>query len=148
MTSISRSQSGPGRSGPRPRVSLRGVFSWRERWSLQLMFEQALTEQSRRQDAAQRQLNSLLRTHSAGVSRLVTYVKKGVDFLRVEHQDGLVLRLTGVRKSMANQLQASAARDQVELVHGSAREVVYEIRDSHDRRTVLRLAGIRVERDR
>jgi hypothetical protein len=138
---------GVGRTSRRRRVSLRGVMSLRERWSLLLMLEQALSDHVRQQQAEQRQLNSLLKTPSAVSRRLVTYVRKGVDCLRVEHQDGLVLRLSGVKNAMAYQLQASAARDRVELVDGSAREVVYEIRDSRNRRTVLCLSGIRVQRE-
>jgi hypothetical protein len=138
---------GVGRRSRRRRVSLRGVISARERWSLLLMLEQALNEHVRQQQAEQRRLNSLLKTPSAVSRRLVTYVRGGVDSLRVEHQDGLVLRLSGVKNVMAYQLQASAARDRVELVHGSAREVVYEIRDSRNRRTVLCLSGIRVQRE-
>jgi hypothetical protein len=129
---------GVGRTSRRRRVSLRGVMSLRE---------QALSDHVRQQQAEQRQLNSLLKTPSAVSRRLVTYVRKGVDCLRVEHQDGLVLRLSGVKNAMAYQLQASAARDRVELVDGSAREVVYEIRDSRNRRTVLCLSGIRVQRE-
>lgn len=125
-------------------VSLARVLSVRERASLWFMFEQALTDHARSQDSARRMLNSLLRE---GGHRLVTRVTIGDGELCVEHLDGLVLRLRGVQRAIADRLAVAAARHRVELVFGSTREAIFEVSDSADARTQLHVHAQNIERD-
>jgi len=123
--------------------SLRGVFTWRERWAIRRMLEKAVIDHGLHVDARQRQLNTMLRMSTP--ARLVVHVDVCDDGMRVEHDDGLVLRFNGVPAAIRRRLAVAVARDRVALVHGSVREAVFEVSDEQDGRTVLHVPAARVE---
>jgi hypothetical protein len=100
------------------------VLSVRERVALWRDWRRVLVEHERSQDAARRSLNSALRD---GRPRFVLRVAADDGCIWVELDDGLVLRLTGIESSVAMRLFAAASGHRVRLVHGSVRQVVFEV---------------------